>query len=195
MPIRFSPLPLTLQYAFTDGACNVFAAALLTHPAGAGSRAFSLVVTDEKRNRDLDQPADFAEDLHTVLQDDRGLLIDAEGARTIEDLCRAFDVRPRKSRLVETKLPEAPPKYVEAIHALLDAFGWTSPIPRSEKMTVPMCVSAARKAFYTRATDLGLDIHGLDLPAFVRSYLPGCQKIPAELPHVLRLDEGACHAE
>ncbi len=123
------PLPLALQYCFTNGCCLTFASALATHACAEGAVPAAIMTCDPSYLERIDYPLDMEAELHVVLATRRGTYIDAEGERGWKEICCDFGISSRYSRLATKEITSMDPALESAIHDLLNSCKWDRAIP------------------------------------------------------------------
>lgn len=83
------PLSPAEQFAFTSGLCLSFAEAAQPIVGGVPS---VLISTDARVAARHDHPADIPLELHVFLTQSDGMVVDAEGRRTLADLLTSFGI-------------------------------------------------------------------------------------------------------
>lgn len=123
-------LPLALQWAYTDGACALFAATALRLATcqGGVARAFE----------------DDDDGYHVAIALPDGRYLDAEGLRDRDDIIASFGMQ--RSTLRETDWPcvGGVDQHEERLHALLTLYGWNESIP--SRLDGPSASSSPKRA-------------------------------------------------
>ncbi len=125
MPSSAQPLSPVEQLVFTNGACDIFLAAVEQLVPG---KCMVLRATDPRHLRLHDWPEDEPLELHVFLQLPSGDVLDAEGTRSLDALLKGFGVRQGwKYQIGSTGVKEAqraPPLLVERLKHRLEELGW-----------------------------------------------------------------------
>jgi hypothetical protein len=119
-------LPLGLQYVFTNLACGMFAAAMIDHPSARGGTVVDIVTRDAARLT----PGETETVIHAAILLPSGDLLDAEGLRTMTEICQDFGLR--HALTITRPAPERPstPEHVLIRH-VADLCGWSLQAPHA----------------------------------------------------------------
>lgn len=125
------PLTLVEQCAYTSGLCYLFARTAHRVVGGVPS---VLWTTEPKVLARHDQPDGVPLELHAFLTLEDGNVLDAEGVRTLDQMCRAFGLRSMRHRRVETMdisrwETESDSSLSHRLEARLRELGWGQSLP------------------------------------------------------------------
>lgn len=123
-------MPLGMQYIYTSLACGSFASAMLPHPCAAGASLVEVHTSDPSRAENARERKKGVY-VHTALKLPDGMLLDAEGRRSFDDLCCDFGLDPGLTVARAAAATAEPDESAEAqaIRRIADLCGWRDGAP------------------------------------------------------------------